>query len=279
MLLAVLHDLGRGSGYLLQTNTLTCGVSAVTSVLLRPSDFTLTFHFFSALPSHSFPGVLQTGRPGSIISRARIWQPSLKAKHKLCRGLMMRLRGGTCSFPPTSGHPSIQLMSRGPVSNPQCEGLFPATSARIPRGSLLQAVSGHCSLASHTASLWVLPFHTLISKYAFTHLEVKPQFPKSIHKRSGSANRGPEESLTRSKHKLTSVKQPGRRQAGAIAPGPETVSPHLPTCYHGKPSLPCDSVPCRCGSRPDECSSHHHRPGGKGAGLLACRVSGAQGSN
>lgn len=54
MLLAVLHDLGHGSGYLLQTNTLTCGVSAVTSVLLRPLDFTLTFHFFLALHTASF---------------------------------------------------------------------------------------------------------------------------------------------------------------------------------------------------------------------------------
>lgn len=119
MLLAALHDLGRGSLYLLQTNTtpLPFHEAFLPSALFSSGLWALLSLAISSGPSHSFPCVLQTGRPGSIISRARIWQPSLKAKHKLCRGLMMLLRGGTCSFPPTSGHPSIRLMSRSPVSN------------------------------------------------------------------------------------------------------------------------------------------------------------------
>lgn len=186
---------------------------------------------------------------------------------------MMLPRGGTCSFPPTSGHPAIRLMSRGCLQ-PSLErpllGYLCMYPQRVPPAGWQWSLffsPKYCQPGGASSP------HSYFQQ-ALTHLEVKPQPPKSIHKRSGSAKRGPEESLTRSKHKLTGVEQPGRRQAGAIAPSPETVSSHLPTCYRGKPSLPRDSVPCWCGSRPDECSPHH-RPGGEGAQLLACGVWGS----
>lgn len=48
--------------------------------------------------------------------------------------LMMLLRGATCSFPPTSGHPSTGLMSREQAQspNPHRRGLFPAISECTP---------------------------------------------------------------------------------------------------------------------------------------------------
>lgn len=144
MLLAALHDLGHGSAYLLQTSTMPLPLHTVflLSTLFSSGLWALLSLAISFQPSYSFPRVLQTGRPGSTVSRARIWQPSLKAKHKLCRGLMMRLRGGTCLsthlwalvHPANEPWSSLQPSLGNPLPSHFC--MHPQ---RVPR----LAVSGH----------------------------------------------------------------------------------------------------------------------------------------
>lgn len=119
-------------------------------------------------PSNSFPCIiLQTGRPGSIISRTRIWQPSLKAKHKLCRGLMMPQRRHLLLSTHLWAlvHPANELW---PSLQPSLGKPLPSHFCMHPQRAPLLAVRGHWSLAQSTANLCALPLHTLIFKYSLT---------------------------------------------------------------------------------------------------------------
>lgn len=246
------------------TPVLTYGVSTFSSGLWAFLSLAISFQAFT----HSFPCVLQTGRPGSIISRARAWQPSLKAKHKLCRGLMMPLGEGSCSSthlwapvqPANEPWPSLQPSLCRPLPSHCC----PHPQRVPPAGCQRSAVSGHRPQASRTASPWALPLP------AANPPGSKAPVPQVHPQKVRECQRGPEESLTRSKHKLTSVEQPGRRQAGAIAPSPATVSAHLPTRYHRSHLCPVTQCPVGVAAFLTS-ASPHHRPGGEGAGLPVCR--------
>lgn len=153
------YDLGRGSDYLLHrcdASVLTCGVPTISSVLGRAPGFCSHLLFLSGL--HLTSLVLQIGRPGNIIPRARIWQRSLNAKRKP-RGFNDAPERSHLFFSANLWHLATGLMSREQAPSPtRTVEVSPRYFLMHPcRGSLLLAASAHCSVAPSTAGLWTLP--------------------------------------------------------------------------------------------------------------------------